>query len=271
LRDGTHRLSQSSESAALDCELLLCFTLNVNRAHLKTWPEKSVDQASAEAFYSLLKRRAQGEPIAYILGEQEFWSLRLRVNEHTLIPRPETELLVEQALLLIPDNTPFVIADLGTGSGAIALAIAKEKPAAKLIAVDVSSQAIAIAQENAQTLGITNIEFRRGSWFEPLHESLDMIVSNPPYIALDDPHLQQGDLRFEPSSALSSGVDGLDAIRHLVSNAHLFLRKNGYLLMEHGWDQADAIQELLSANGFDKIQSYQDLANIARVTLGRLA
>jgi release factor glutamine methyltransferase len=218
----------------------------------------------------LLARRQRGEPVAYITGTREFWSMELNVTPATLIPRPETELLVEKTLEHIPCDAALAIADLGTGSGAVALAIAKERPRCRVIATDSSPAALDVASSNAEKFGLTNIEFREGDWFAPLAgDTFDMIVSNPPYIRAGDPHLKQGDLRFEPATALVSGDDGLDAIRHITRHAREFLKPGGWLLFEHGWDQADAAGEILRRQGYRDIVSHADLAGHARVTACR--
>jgi len=218
----------------------------------------------------LIERRRKGEPVAYLTGRREFWSLELTVTPDVLIPRPETELLVEQALVRIPPDATRRIADLGTGSGAIALAIASERPHCRVTATDASPAALAVARGNARRLGIGNVEFREGEWFAPLAGlTFDLIVSNPPYIATADPHLMQGDVRFEPRAALVSGGDGLDAIRLIAVQASAHLQHGGWLLLEHGYDQAAAVRAILGTNGLTDITSVADLAGHARVTAGR--
>ena len=219
---------------------------------------------------SLLDRRKRGEPVAYIIGTREFWSMALKVTPATLIPRPETELLVEKALEHIPHDAAWTIADLGTGSGAIALALAKERPHSRFIAIDIAPAALEVAKSNARKFGLTNIEFRADDWFAPLAgEALNMIVSNPPYIRAGDPHLKQGDVRFEPVTALVAGADGLDAIRHIAQHAREFLKPDGWLLFEHGWDQAVAVGELLRQHDYSDMVYHQDLAGHARVAACR--
>lgn len=223
-----------------------------------------------ERLHELLSRRARGEPVAYLTGKREFWSLELSVTPDVLIPRPETELLVEQALARIPDNTDWTVADLGTGSGAIALAIATERPRCHLIATDLSTAALAVAQGNAARLGITNVQFRQGEWLRPLNGTqLDVVVSNPPYVRANDPHLAQGDVRFEPKSALVAGTDGLDAIRRVAADAVSCLRPGGWLLLEHGYDQAQTVHTLLEAHGYTSVATCRDTADHERITLGR--
>lgn len=256
----------------VDAEWLLAHALARPRSWLFAHAQDPVDAEAAARFADLLERRAAGEPVAYLTGTQGFWSLELDVSPATLIPRPETELLVELALARISMAAASRIADLGTGSGAIALAIAKERPRATVIATDASAAALDVAQRNAVRNGITNIEFREGDWFAPLAgEAFDLIASNPPYIEDDDPHLGEGDLRFEPATALLSGADGLDAIRRIVGDAPAHLRPGGWLLLEHGWAQGAAVRALLDAAGFIDIASKRDLENRDRITLARKA
>ncbi|WP_337057335.1 peptide chain release factor N(5)-glutamine methyltransferase [Pseudomonas sp. USHLN015] len=259
-----------SPSARLDAELLLAAALGKPRSFLHTWPERVVSGEAAELYASYLARRRNGEPVAYILGRQGFWSLDLEVAPHTLIPRPDTELLVETALALVP-AAPARVLDLGTGSGAIVLALACERPLWRLIGVDRIDDAVALAERNRVRLQLDNVEFRESHWFSTLGaERFDLIVSNPPYIAARDPHLDEGDVRFEPSSALVSGADGLDDIRLIVSEAPAHLNAGGWLLLEHGYDQAAAVRELLARQGFEAVESRRDLGGHERISLGRL-
>lgn len=258
-----------SPSAKLDAELLLAAALGKSRSYLRTWPEREVEVACAESFAASLARRRNGEPIAYILGRQGFWSLDLDVASHTLIPRPDTELLVETALELLP-ATPAQVLDLGTGTGAIALALASERPAWQVIAVDRVSEAVVLAEANRARLQLGNVRVLASHWFAALAgQRFALIVSNPPYIAADDPHLSQGDVRFEPSSALVAGVDGLDDIRQIIAEAPAYLQAGGWLLLEHGFDQAQAVRELLAAQGFTQVDSRLDLAGHQRISLGQ--
>ncbi|MEI7917671.1 MAG: peptide chain release factor N(5)-glutamine methyltransferase, partial [Methylophilaceae bacterium] len=223
-------------------------------------------------FRFLLKRRLDGEPIAYILGVREFYGLTLKVTPATLIPRPDTETLVDAAFQKIPVNGAWDILDLGTGTGAVALAIAKQRPKSNVIGVDASAEALAVAIENAQSLGLTNVHFLKSDWFSDLvGQRFEVIVSNPPYIAEGDCHLTQGDLRFEPRSALVSGVDGLDDIRRIIQDAPNYLKPNGWLMLEHGYDQAQSVASLLKEHGFSQIDHTQDLAGTLRVTFGSIA
>ena len=269
LTEATGLLENSSDSARLDAEILLCHLLQKDRAYLLTWPEKELDSLTVETYQQLIQRRLAGEPIAYITGQREFWSLNLSVNQHTLIPRPETELLVEHILELYPANSRIKLADLGTGSGAIALALASERPEWQIIATDQSAEAINIAEQNATQLKLNNIEFRQGSWFQPLTgELFDIIVSNPPYIADNDEHLRQGDVRFEPRSALSSGADGLDDIRQIADQARQYLHSAGLLIVEHGYDQQQEIQQIFNSLGYKQTLQLEDIAKKPRITLG---
>jgi release factor glutamine methyltransferase len=258
------------DEPAREAELLLGHALGRDRAWLYAHADDAPDADGALRFHALLVRRAGGEPIAYIVGRREFWSLDLSVNSDVLIPRPETELLVELALQRIPQNVQVNIADLGTGSGAIALAIARERPQARVLATDASRSALAIARENAERLGIGNVEFGQGDWCAALGERrFELIASNPPYIAQADAHLQRGDLRFEPRAALASGADGLDAIRSIVAAAPAHLQPHSWLLFEHGHDQGAAARELLALGGFVEIFSAVDLEQRERVSGGR--
>lgn len=258
-----------SPSPRLDAELLLAAALGKPRSFLHTWPERLVSGEAAERYASYLERRRQGEPVAYILGHQGFWSLDLEVAPHTLIPRPDTELLVETALALVTLPQARVL-DLGTGTGAIALALACERLGWQVNGVDRISEAVALAERNRERLGLGNAAFRESHWFSALGaERYDLIVSNPPYIAAQDPHLAQGDVRFEPSSALVAGTDGLDDIRLIVSQSPAHLNAGGWLLLEHGYDQAAAVRELLAREGFEAVESRRDLGGHERISLGR--
>ncbi len=268
LREAAARLP--GEDARHEAEQLLIHVLGVERAWLFAHASDEVDADTRGRFEVLLARRAEGHPLAYLTGRRGFWTLDLQVNTATLIPRPETELLVEQALARLPADEMLRVADMGTGSGAVALSIASERPLATVMATDVLGPALAVAVKNAQAHGLENVWFRRGHWYAALGaDRFDMIVSNPPYIAAGDPHLVQGDLRFEPPPALASGADGLDAIREIVAGAHDHLVPGGWLLLEHGWDQGPAIRALLEQAGFVEAQTVQDLEQRDRVTLGR--
>ncbi len=269
LREAAARLPGAD--ARHEAEQLLLHVLGVERAWLFAHATDPVDDDVRQRFALLVTRRAEGHPLAYLTGRRGFWTLDLQVNTATLIPRPETELLVEQALARLPADDMVRVADMGTGSGAIALSIASERPLATVMATDVLGPTLAVAVKNAQAHGLDNVWFRRGHWYTALGaDRFDMIVSNPPYIAAGDPHLQQGDLRFEPPPALASGSDGLDAIREIIGGAHEHLVPGGWLLLEHGWDQGAAIRTLLEQAGFIDAQTVQDLEQRDRVTLGRL-
>lgn len=256
-----------------EAALLLGHVLGRSQAWLFAHADARVDAASEAAFADLAARRAGGEPLAYILGRRGFWTLDLEVGPDTLIPRPETELLVEQALARIDPALPARVADLGTGSGAIALAIAAERPLARVLATDRSPPALAVARRNAASHGLDGrVEFRAGDWFVPLAgEVFDVVASNPPYVADGDPHLARGDLRFEPPGALASGHDGLDDIRRIISAAPAHLAAGGWLLLEHGHDQGPAVRALLSEAGFDGVATVADLEGRDRVSVGRAA
>ncbi|SUD61487.1 HemK family modification methylase [Ectopseudomonas oleovorans] len=259
-----------SPTPRLDAELLLAAALNKPRSYLRTWPERELDGEQLALFQSNLQRRRQGEPVAYILGHQGFWSLDLEVAPHTLIPRPDTELLVETALELLP-AMPLSVLDLGTGTGAIALALASERPAWQVTGVDRVADAVALAERNRLRLQLDNASFLHSHWFSALAgQRFALILSNPPYIRADDQHLAQGDVRFEPSSALVAGCDGLDDIRAIIPAAPAHLLPGGWLLLEHGFDQAEAVRALLAAGGFAEVHSRRDLAGHERISLGRL-
>ncbi|MBD8474317.1 peptide chain release factor N(5)-glutamine methyltransferase [Pseudomonas sp. CFBP 8770] len=259
-----------SPTARLDIELLLAAALGKSRSYLHTWPERIVPSDAANAFAAFIKRRQAGEPVAYILGQQGFWKLDLEVASHTLIPRPETELLVEAALQLLPARSARLL-DLGTGTGAIALALAGECSAWQVTAVDRVAEAVALAERNRVRLNLGNARVLESHWFSALQgERFDLIVSNPPYIASTDPHLQAGDVRFEPASALVAGEDGLDDLRLIIGQAPAHLHPGGWLLLEHGYDQAPAVRELLAQHDFEQIESRIDLGGHERITLGRL-
>lgn len=251
-----------SPSARLDAELLLAHVLGKPRSYLRTWPEREPDAAQCAAFAALLARRSKGEPVAYLLGRQGFWSLELEVAPHTLIPRPDTELLVESALALGPAG-PARVLDLGTGSGAIALALQHQRPQARVSAVDASPEALAVARGNAERLQLP-VRFIHSHWLRDVQGAFDLIVSNPPYIRADDPHLAA--LTHEPLQALASGADGLEDIRAIIERAPAHLKPGGWLLLEHGYDQAEAVRALFAHAGWQNVQSRQDLAGIERCT-----
>lgn len=265
-------LARSSSSPHLDAELLLAHVLGLPRSRLLAHPELDIPHDQRQLFEQMILLRRAGQPLAYLTGEREFWSLTLKVTPATLIPRPETELLVEQALRLVLVSAKIQILELGTGSGAIALALASERPQSSIIATDISDGALAVARQNAAALGIRNVEFIPGDWFAPVSgRRFRLIVSNPPYVSEGDPHLQSDSLRFEPQQALVSGADGLSAIRKIVSSAPSCLEQSGTLLLEHGMGQAKAVRELMTASGFTNVYSASDLAGIERVCVGTFA
>ena len=267
---GITRLSGRSDSPRRDAEVLLQAACGINRTALARDPGQLVDPQSTTAFFVLLKRRSQAEPIAYILGRKEFWSLEIELNDATLVPRPETEVLVETTLDAIPPDTAVDIADLGTGSGAIALALAIERPLAHITATDISGAALSQARENAKRLGL-DIQFAEGDWFAPLKgRRFDAIVSNPPYVRWNDPALETTPARFEPATALFAGEDGLDCIRALCADLKNHVKPGGLVALEHGHDQQHAVHALLSVTGLESIVHVKDHAGLARVTSARM-
>ncbi len=270
---GSRALSESSDSAKLDAELLLAELLQCSRAQLIAHAERFLTGAELAHYQHFIARRKQGEPLAYLTGHKEFWSLDLRVTPATLIPRPETELLVERTLALFPnDERRRSIADLGTGSGAVALALSQERPAWEVYATDQSTAALAVAQQNAVHLGLERVRFFQGSWCAALPALLfDAIVSNPPYLSESEWQGCQKELHFEPVSALVSGEEGLHDLSELVHGAKKYLRPGAYLLLEHGWEQGPALRKLLREEAYQEVCSYHDLAGRERVTSGRWA
>lgn len=272
LADAVLRLAATSPSPRADAEILLAHVLGRGRSHLFAWPRRILERGHADAFRRLVDLRAQGTPVAYLTGRKEFWSLSLRVDISTLIPRPETETLVEFVLERWGESARLAVADLGTGSGAIACALASERPGWDILAGDISADALGVARANAQALGLGNIRFVRSDWFAAVAtaERFDLVVSNPPYVAAADPHLRRGDLAHEPVAALAAGVDGLDAIRRIASEAPRRLRPGGWLVLEHGYDQSHAVAAILRRDGFASLEQRRDLAGILRMTAGRL-
>lgn len=257
----------------LDAQVLLAHVIGKDRAWLVAHGDDPLPREWSDAFHVLARRRRDGEPVAYLTGEREFWGLALRVSSAVLIPRPETETLVELALARLPLDRAVRVLDLGTGSGAIALAIAHERPRARILATDVSADALEVARENARRLGLINVEFAPGDWYEGIAPAwrgaaFDVIASNPPYVAAADPHLGAGDVRFEPHLALTPGGDGLGAIARIVAGAGANLAVRGTLIVEHGHDQADAVRALFLATGFTEVVAARDLAGVPRAVAG---
>ncbi|NOI80328.1 peptide chain release factor N(5)-glutamine methyltransferase [Vibrio tubiashii] len=271
LKKAVQQLQESgSGSPSLDAAVLLCHALDKPRSFLLTWPDKILEAEQLSDFQNLLQRRLSGEPIAYITGEREFWSLPLKVSPTTLIPRPDTERLVEVALDKASSNQGDIL-DLGTGTGAIALALASELPSRKVWGIDLKTDAQQLAQSNATALNLTNTQFLAGSWFEPIPSGTEfaLIVSNPPYIEKEDPHLTQGDVRFEPLSALVAEEKGLADIRHIATQARSYLINEGWLMFEHGFEQGEAVRNLLLSLGYDQVETYKDYGDNDRVTIGQ--
>jgi release factor glutamine methyltransferase len=269
LLEQASRFLAESDSARLDAELLLAKVLEKDRVFLRTWPDFLLEERLREKYAQLLARRKKGEPVAYLLGRWEFWSLPLQVNEHTLVPRPETELLVEQALAQLPDG-PYKVADLGTGSGAIALALATERPNWQIWASDFSADALEVARANSRQLSLSNVQFVQGSWCEALpSQRFHMIVSNPPYISSDDPHLKGDGLPFEPQAALVAEENGLKDIMDIAQQAVFKLLDGGWLMVEHGADQGEAVREIFSSQQFRSVLTQRDLSGMERLTLGQ--
>ncbi len=267
LAHGKQQLKSSSDSAALDAQILLAFVLNKEISYLLTWPDKSLDQPTEEHYLALLNRRMLGEPIAYIIGYKEFWSLNFKVSSATLIPRPDTEILVENVLNQYADENNLRCLDLGTGTGAIALALASEKPSWQVDAVDFNQEAVNLAQFNADNLHLSHVNIFKSDWFNALENiSFDVIVANPPYIARQDENLSQGDVRFEPESALIANDNGLADIKYIAEHARDYLNAKGSLFIEHGFDQGANVRNIFRSFGYQHIETIKDLNNLDRVT-----
>jgi release factor glutamine methyltransferase len=270
LTEAAGTLASVSDSALLDAEVLLCQALNQPRSHLRAWPDKPLQPEHLAAFRALLEQRQQGTPIAYITGNREFWSRDFQVTPDVLIPRPDTELLIELSLKLIPADEPARIIDLGTGSGIIAITLAAERPHAQVIAIDFSLAALLIARANADKHHINTIQFYQSDWFANVPDrKFNLIISNPPYVAEDDSHLHQGDVRFEPQIALCAAEQGLADIKIIASTARNYLEPCGHLLIEHGYNQQQQVQALFRDLHYDKVQTYTDLSGLPRVTYGQ--
>jgi release factor glutamine methyltransferase len=268
--EGAARLERVADSSRSDAEILLAAALGKPRSHLAAHPRRQVTDCEAtDRFEAYVTRRALGEPVAYILGEKEFWSLPLAVEPAVLIPRPETELVVERGLAHLAPRAEADVLDLATGSGAIALAIASERPACRVTGTDVSSEAIAVASRNARRLGIERIEFLAGPWYEPVGSArFDLIASNPPYVADGDPRVEKSVQRFEPHAALYAGPTGLEALAEIVAGARRHLKPGGWLILEHGDTQGEPVRALLSGAGFEQVQTHRDLAGLERCSEG---
>ncbi|MSP28727.1 MAG: peptide chain release factor N(5)-glutamine methyltransferase [Methylococcales bacterium] len=270
LATAANTLTSHSDSPSLDAEVLLGFVLGKPRTYLRAWCENTLTDEQIAVFNALMKQREQGTPIAYLTGTREFWSRDFIVTSDVLIPRPDTELLIELSLELIPKNQAVKLIDLGTGSGIIAVTLAAERPNAQVVAVDASLAALNVAKHNAQQYQLTNIEFYQRDWFANVpHNLFDVVISNPPYIDPEDEHLQQGDVRFEPQSALIADNKGLSDIKIIADKARGYLKPAGHLLIEHGYNQAAQVQAIFNALAYDKVQSYRDLSRQPRVTYGQ--
>lgn len=272
LKWGNSQLISHSESASLDARVLLQHITALSHAELISHADDGLESDKEIAYRNFIRLRCHGTPVAYITGIREFWSLSFNVSTATLIPRPDTELLVERTLKLIHQDQSCTVADIGTGCGTIALALAHEHPITRIVATDISTEALTVARHNAESLNISNVEFRHGDLLSPLEDkSCDIIVSNPPYVCENDSHLDKGDVAFEPRSALVGGLDGLDYIRLLASDSPAKLKSHGWLLVEHGFDQAKEVRTIFEQKAFTQVESYRDLSGHERVTQGLLA
>jgi release factor glutamine methyltransferase len=272
LSEATLSLESTSESAALDCEVLLSKALNTNRSYLRAWPDHTLTEDQHQQFVTWLQERQSGKPVAYITGIREFWSREFIVTPDVLIPRPDTELLIELSLKLLLSGKPANLLDLGTGSGAIALTLAAERPFANVYASDNSPAALTVAKRNAEKHQLDNIRFFLSNWFNELPKTnFSLIISNPPYIAKNDCHLQQGDVRFEPTSALSADQEGLADIKCIAESAQNYLEDDGHLLIEHGYNQHCSVHDIFNCFGYQKIKAFKDLSGQFRVTCGQKA
>jgi len=270
LQQASLNLSDTSTTAILDAQVLLSYVLQCNTAHLAAWPEKELNKDQTTQYLGLIKQRSQGNPVAHLTQQREFWSLHFSVNDSTLIPRPETETLVEYILSVFGNNKNITLLDMGTGTGAIAISIASEKPSWEIIASELSSDALALAKHNSDFHQTNNVNLIQSDWFSNItRHDFDIIVSNPPYIADDDPHLQQGDVRFEPKSALTSGKTGMNAIELICSQAKNYLKNDGVLIVEHGYNQQHLVAECFIKYGFFEVEQKQDLAGHIRMTAGK--
>jgi len=267
LLDASNKLAKSSDSALLDAEILLCHVLDKPRSHLRAWPEKQLSTEHSKQFLSLFEQRQRGVPVAYLIGNREFWSRDFKVTPAVLIPRPDTELLIELSLDLLTHIANPQLIDLGTGSGIIAITLAAERPDIEIMATDLSLSALAIAKQNSAKHQTQNIQFIQSSWFDKVPQSkFDLVISNPPYIIPNDPHLYEGDVRFEPESALIAEDLGLKDIKNICDNARHYLKQNGSLLIEHGCDQQAEVQAIFKTFNYSHIKTHTDLSGNPRVT-----
>ena len=270
LQQARQNLAESSPTAGLDAQVLLSHILQCNTAHLLAWPEKKLNREQIANYRQLIQQRQQGVPVAHLTGLREFWSLNFSVNDSTLIPRPETETLIEFILDKFSDREKIKLLDMGTGTGAIAITIATEKPGWEIFASELIEDALKLARDNSNRHQTSNITFIHSDWFNNIkHNDFDIIVSNPPYIANDDPHLLAGDVRFEPQSALSAGTTGMNDIEHLCAHAKNHLTQNGWLIVEHGYNQKQLVADCFAENDFVQIEQKQDLSGHIRMTAGK--
>jgi release factor glutamine methyltransferase len=270
LQQACQSLSETSSSAALDAQVLLTHILQCNTAHLAAWPEKDLSEEQTSQYQLLVEQRKKGLPVAHLTGFREFWSLNFSVNDSSLIPRPETETLIEFILDKFSDRENIKLLDMGTGTGAIAITVATEKPGWNIFASELSTDALKLARNNSNSHQTSNISFVQSNWFNNINDNdFDIIVSNPPYIANDDPHLLTGDVRFEPQSALNAGATGMDDIEHLCAHAKNYLTKNAWLIIEHGYNQKQLVSDCFAKNGFTQIEQKLDLSGHIRMTAGK--
>lgn len=271
LDDATKQLYEATETPRIDAEVLMQHVIERPMAWLIAYGDTLATSDHIQAFYELISQRQCGQPIAYLTGQRDFWTLSLKVNNMVLIPRPDTETLVEQALARLPLETDLNVLDLGTGSGAIALSIAKERPQARVLAVDFQAGALQVAKENAALNKIANTDFLQSDWFAkvPAKPRFDLIASNPPYVESGDPHLEQGDLRFEPNTALIAHEEGLADIRNIIQTAPDYLNNHGWLLIEHGYTQASDVAALLAAADYKNVELFRDINDLPRCTVAQ--
>ena len=270
LKQASATLTESSPSASVDAQVLLTFVLDCNTAHLAAWPEKELDQQQSTLYQQLIQKRSQGHPVAHLTGSREFWSLNFLADNSTLIPRPETETLVEFILEKFNGKKKLKLLDMGTGTGNIAISLARENPDWLVTGSDLSERALNLAEQNSKQLQTNNTAFVHSDWFDNIADhDFDIIVSNPPYIIDDDPHLSEGDVRFEPRTALTAGNTGMNDIEHICQHAKTYLKNNGLLIIEHGYNQEQLVSDCFTENGFTEIEQRQDLSGHTRMTAGK--